>query len=150
MKSLRKKTGILVGTALGLLSSVTPVIHGQTPPDFAPEMNGTNVDELPDDPQQMRTWRCTQEDKAIVVEAKDVPIWKEMVEGERWQCMEELSVIPPNDRKISCEPSEIIGILTIFWLEGKGGKQQMQEWMDRLTEEQGMVCTLEKTTLDWD
>jgi hypothetical protein len=137
---------ITVGTALSFLSFVLQGIQAQIPPEPASEMDGTNIDELPDDPQQMRIWRCTQADKTIVVEAKDVPIWKEMIEGDGWQCTEELSFIPANERKFSCEPSEIIGILTVFWLEGKGGQQQLQDWMDRLNKQQGMICTMDKTS----
>ena len=40
------------------------------------EIDGTNIDDLPNDPQQITTWRCTQRDKKIVVEVKDVDIWQ--------------------------------------------------------------------------
>ena len=150
MKHLTRLTGILVGTSLSFLSFVPPEIQAQIPPEPAPEIDGTNIDALPDNPQQMRTWRCTESDQAIVVEAKDVPIWKEMIEGDGWRCIQELSVIPANDRKFSCDPSEVIGILTVFWLEGKGGKQQMQDWMEQLNKQQGMVCTMGTTNPYWD
>jgi hypothetical protein len=150
MKHFKKLTSILIGTTLGLISFIPQQIQAQTPPAPSPQMDGSNIDELPDNPQQMRTWRCTQLDKSILVEAKDVPIWKEMIEGEGWQCMEDLSAISSDERKLSCDPSEVIGILTIIWLEGKGGKQQMQDWNDQLDQQQGMVCTMDSTSPYWD
>ena len=112
--------------------------------------SGTNIDDLPDDSQQEKTWRCTQTDKAIAVEVKDVQGWKEIIEEEGWQCAQELSVIPDSDRKFTCEPAEIIGILTVIWLQGKGGKQQMQTWMNKLAQSKGMVCQASQTTEYWE
>lgn len=114
------------------------------------ELDGTNIDDLPNMPQQMRTWRCSQGNQAVAVEAKDTSIWQEVIETNGWQCLEQLSVISDNERKFSCEPNEgnFVAIITTIWLEGKEGKQQMQTWMNAL-QSKNMTCTTSMTNQDW-
>ncbi|MGH2414925.1 MAG: hypothetical protein ACRDEA_14795, partial [Microcystaceae cyanobacterium] len=67
-------------------------------------------------------------------------------------CEEEVPVISDNERTFSCEPSSTgeIAIISVFWLEGENGKQQMQTWMDELANSKGgMVCTADKTNPFW-
>lgn len=116
---------------------------------FVP-LKAQNVDDLPNDPQQLRTWQCSQTDKTIAVEAKDVPIWKDLIEGGGWKCDEQVPNIPADKPTFSCEPQEIIGILTVFWLGGKGGKDQMTTWMNELANTNNMTCTLNETNKYWE
>lgn len=111
----------------------------------------TNIDDLPNLPQRMRTWRCSQGNQAIAVEAKDDSLWKEIIETNGWQCSEQLSVIPDNEHQFSCEPTEgdFIAIITTTWLEGKGGQQQMQTWMNAL-QSKDMTCTTSVTNPYWE
>jgi hypothetical protein len=113
------------------------------------EMDANNIDNLPNDLQQMTTWRCNQGNQEIVVEVKDVDIWSKIVEKQGWQCQETLSVIPSGEEKFSCTPSEVIGILSIFWVKGQGGKQQMQAWLNELQEIPGMVCYINPNHKFW-
>ncbi|PSF35043.1 hypothetical protein C7H19_18040 [Aphanothece hegewaldii CCALA 016] len=133
---------LISAMSIGLIS--TPLL-AQVP-------SGTNIDELPDDPQQMKTWRCRQGDRAIVIEAKDVSIstWQGIIETQGWQCVEELSTISDDERTFSCESNNgVINIVTAIWLEGKGGKQQMQTWMNEL-QSKNMTCTADFTNQYWE
>ncbi len=115
-----------------------------------PSPSETNIDDLSDDPQQMRTWRCRQADKAIQIEAKDTSIWQGIIATQGWQCLEQISVIPDDVPKFSCESNgDVINIVTAIWLEGKGSKQQMQTWMNAL-KSKNMTCTVNSTNPYWD
>ncbi len=46
------------------------------------EINSASIDHLPNDPQQMISWRCNQVDKAIAVEIKDVDNWQKMLDSQ--------------------------------------------------------------------
>ena len=72
-----------------------------------------------------------------------------MLKNEGWQCQENLSAIPGDKGKFSCTPKQDIGILTIVWLEGKGGKEQMQACLKELTKNQDMVCYTSRTNQFW-
>ncbi len=139
-----KRLPLLKLLTFGLILTSANYIPGhlaaQIPKQPEMEMDGTNIDNLPNDPQQMTTWLCNQDTKEIVVEVKDVAIWPKMLENEGWQCQETLSAIPVNSEKFYCTPTKDIGILTVFWVKGEGGKEQMQAWLDELRKNQGMVC----------
>ncbi len=136
---------VAIAPLITLLTTFPVVVVAQ---DTIPNPSN-NIDNLPNDPQQLTTWRCTQEDQAIAVEAKDIKGWQEMIEKEGWQCQEELSIIPSGDRQFSCEPEETIGILTVVWLKGTEGKEQMTTWMNKLENQQGMTCTKDETNPFW-
>ncbi len=114
------------------------------------EVDGTNIDDLPGDSQQMKTWRCLQGDKAIAVLAKDSDVWRGIIEPQGWQCDEDIPMVMENDHLFSCEPTANIGLITVIWLQGKGGKSQMQSWMNDLMQQGNLICTLRTTTEDWD
>lgn len=124
-------------------------LNAQTSNQAEVEVDGTNIDNLPNDPQQMTIWRCNQGAKEIVVEVKDVAIWQKILDNEGWQCQETLSVIPSGQEKFSCTPPEIVGILTIFWVKGQGGKEQMQAWLNELSKNQNMVCYINPNHQFW-
>ena len=109
----------------------------------------TNLGDLPNDPQQMLSWKCVNGNKAIAVEVKDVDNWQKMLDSQSWSCQEDLSVIPGESGKFSCTPQEDIGILTVVWLQGEGGNEQMQTWFDSLSKNQKMVCYKTRTNKFW-
>ena len=74
-----KRLPLLKLLTFGLILTSANYIPGhlaaQIPKQPEMEMDGTNIDNLPNDPQQMTTWLCNQDTKEIVVEVKDVAIW---------------------------------------------------------------------------
>ncbi|ACK69312.1 conserved hypothetical protein [Gloeothece citriformis PCC 7424] len=130
MKTLKQ---LILVTGITLLFGGFP-ISAQTPEG--------NLDDLPDDPQQMRTWACNNGDNQIEVEAKDVNYWKPIIETDGWQCNEQIKPIAQSDVKLSCDPYDVIGNLTIVWLNGEQKQQQMQNWMTQLTSQPGMICRM--------
>jgi hypothetical protein len=114
------------------------------------ESDNGSLDDLPDDPNQMTIWTCLQENKKIEVEAQDESTWKEITEKSGWECSQQISNQAGGDIQFSCQPEEgTLGILTFTWLEGKGGKEQMQAWMQELADRPDMNCQM-ATVQPWD
>lgn len=116
--------------------------------DTETEGDSNNIQNLPNNSQQMFSWRCTQGNQTIAVEVKDVDNWQKALKTDAWDCQEDVSMIPGNKGKFSCTPKEDIGILTVVWLQGDKGKQQMQTWFDNLNKN-NMVCYQSKTNKFW-
>jgi hypothetical protein len=114
------------------------------------DVNIPGLDDLPNNRQQMFLWRCSNEDKEIAVEEKDVDNWQKMLALESWSCQQDLSVIPSESGKFSCTPQEDIGIITVYWLKGEGAKKQMLTWFDELSNNQNMVCYQSRSDEFWD
>jgi len=112
----------------------------------AQEIAQANPGELPNNSQQMKSWQCVQGDSMIAVQAKDVNFWQPVIEGEGWKCLEGSVDIAGNDRQFSCEPDETIGILTVTWLKGKAGKQQMESWVEKIEKDQNLSCTVNESS----
>ena len=147
MKQLFQITLISLSlTALNFSGSVKN-IQAQTEIKLHAEINNSNVDDLPNDPQQMLSWRCFKGNKAIAVEVKDVNNWQKMLDNQDWSCKKDLSVIPGESGKISCTPRDDIGILTVYWLQGEGSKEQMQTWLDYWSKD--MACYKAQTNKFW-
>lgn len=142
--------GMALGTALGMVQLLTPALtRSPAQAQGAPRGNGVNINEVPEDPTQMRTWRCTQGDRAIAVEAKDLQ-WRGTIESNGWSCLEELSIIPANRQEFSCEPDEsLLGIITVTWLQGQNAKKTMQAWLNEFSADPALVCTVDKTNPFW-
>lgn len=140
---------IAIGLNIVLFNLIPSVVLAQIVSQSQRQINDTNIDDLPNLPQELRFWRCSAEDKAITVEAKDTSVWQEIIETNGWQCSEQLSVIADNENQFSCEPTEsnLDAIITTTWLEGKGGEQQMQSWMNAF-QSKGMTCTTESSNLE--
>ncbi|ACK66355.1 conserved hypothetical protein [Rippkaea orientalis PCC 8801] len=151
MEKPRLNLKIFIPVLLSIFTALPSLILAQETLPNQPglEDNSTNIDDLSNDPQQLKIWRCSQEEQVIAVEAKDNSIWQEMIEKGGWQCLEALSAIPGGDRKFSCEPQNTLGLVTVFWLEGKGAKQQMSSWMTELENQKGMTCTKDETNPFW-
>jgi hypothetical protein len=121
--------------SLGIAPILPPRTLAQTP----------NLDELPGDVQQLRTWLCQKDKSLIAVEAKDVQNWKSLIDKEAWTCDEQTTNIPIGVNRLSCEPQDNIAIVRIFWLKGTGGEGQLGLWGDSLATE-GMICTTGQVT----
>ncbi|WP_013320424.1 hypothetical protein [Gloeothece verrucosa] len=134
MKTPKKLTLGISLLCLGSLTAITQPLSAQS--------GNTNLDNLPDNSQQMRIWGCSKGESSIEVEAKDVNIWKDMIEGGGWQCNEQIEPIAQSDVMLSCDPYDVIGNLTLVWLNGEQGKQQLQAWMKQLSEQPGMICRI--------
>lgn len=134
MKTLKKLTLFFSLLWVGSITVMSQPLSAQT--------GNTNLDDLPSNPQQLKTWTCINGESNIQVEAKDVNIWKEMIEGSGWQCNEQIEPIAETDTVLSCDPYDVIGNLTVVWIKGEQGKQQLQTWMKQLTQQPGMICTI--------
>ena len=119
-----------------------------------PETGNGNeiIDDLDDDPNPVKIWACLQGNQKIKVEAKDYSDWQETIEGTGWQCSQP-EQIPTNvsgNIKFSCEQQDgTLGILVVTWLEGAGGNEQMQAWMDEIESKPAQACQMGKVK-SWD
>jgi hypothetical protein len=67
-----------------------------------------------------------------------------------WECRQNLSSVPDDSLQFSCESNETpINIITLTWLAGEGGKQQMKTWMAAF-QNRGMTCTTDETNPFWE
>jgi len=108
-----------------------------------------NVDDLPNDATQMKTWYCSQGNQGVLVEVKMVNNWQPIIEGNSGQCVEQLINIPDNVPQFSCESDENqINSITVTWLKGNEAKTQMKNWMTAF-QEQNMICTVDQTNPFW-
>jgi hypothetical protein len=139
MKMLRKLTSLAASTILSLATFTSYPIQAQN----------NNLGDLPNDRQQMKSWKCERADKAIEVEAKNVAIWKETIEEEGWKCQEKVSDTTSKTLQFSCEPNDTIGILTVVWLQGEDANEQMETWIKKLGDRQGISCQMAQTE-PWD
>ncbi|WP_159293279.1 hypothetical protein [Microcystis aeruginosa] len=135
---------MLIGTFL-----ILPIfsVHAQVPSLPPIKQNSPNLGDLPNNPTQQRNWVCNQGDQRIAVAAKEVQGWKELIEKQGWQCGEGNADIPAQTLGFSCEPEQTIGILTVYWLNGSNGQQQLSQWREQLAAQQGMVCTINNVQL---
>jgi hypothetical protein len=87
MKNYRKLTAatITVSSALIGLILLPLSLLAQTPSPPAGS-DSSSPDDLPsaEYPEQLKIWLCQQGDKAVAVQAKDTPIWQEIIEGGGW------------------------------------------------------------------
>ncbi len=132
---------ILLSFALDLLAN--------KPHQLLAETRIKNLGELSNDPDQLTSWNCRNQEDGILVEAKNDKTWKSIIEQKSWTCQEGLSDIPTGALKFSCEPTEdgIISILTVIWLTGKDKNKQMGQWIHQFSDEYNMVCSMAKVEL---
>jgi NADH dehydrogenase FAD-containing subunit len=125
-------------------------LKAQTPSQI-PTIIPADVDDLPNNTDQMKTWSCNQENQQILVEVKMVKNWQEIMEMEtnQWQCQEQLVNIPDNAIQFSCESDEnTINLITVTWIKGNEGKSLMKNWINTF-ENQSMACTVDRTNPFW-
>ena len=108
-----------------------------------------NLGDLSNDPEQLTSWNCRNQEDSILVQVKKDNTWKSIIEQKNWTCQEGLSDIPTGALKFSCEPTEdgIISILTVIWLTGKDQNKQMGQWIHQFSDEYNMVCSMAKVEL---
>jgi hypothetical protein len=150
MKSPLARVSVTILAGVCCLFGVPDSLTAQVPSTPEAESDNGSLDDLPDDPNQMNIWTCLQENKKIEVEAQDESIWKEIIEKSGWECSQQIPNQAGGDIQFSCEPEEgTLGILTFTWLEGEGGKEQMQVWMEELADRPDMNCQM-GTVQPWD
>jgi hypothetical protein len=145
-------TTFVVEIALSSLWATVSLAQLQIPakpqPDFKTP-KPANIDDIPNYPQQMKTWSCSKDSQVALVEVKDVKNWSETISVNGWNCQEKLSAIPDKAPQFSCESNDVpINIITVTWLAGEGGKQQMNTWIDAFQNRQ-MTCTTDTTNPFW-
>ncbi|WP_107668488.1 hypothetical protein [Cyanothece sp. BG0011] len=108
-----------------------------------------NIDNLPNDSDQMITWTCNNQGDTVVVEATEDQIWSSIIESNNWTCQQQLSDIPTGALQFTCEPTEdgSLNILTVTWLSGKDENKQMGQWIHQFAEEYNMMCSMAKVGL---
>jgi hypothetical protein len=129
----------------GVWSNATLIpVKAESPPDIP-----TNVDDLPNNPNQLETWYCNQENQGILVEVKLINNWQDTMKTNQWQCQEQLVNLPDNAPQFSCESDESeINLITITWIKGNEGKSPMKNLISAF-ENQNMVCTIDLTNPFW-
>ncbi len=95
------------------------------------------------------SYTCRQEDNQILVEIKNVKNWKQIIEQDDWTCTENTATKPIGQLTFSCEPQsdDILGIITVTWLNGQDQKRQMGQWMHQFVTDNKMSCSLSTTEI---
>ncbi|MGV2389262.1 MAG UNVERIFIED_CONTAM: hypothetical protein LVR29_16470 [Microcystis novacekii LVE1205-3] len=70
----------------------------------------------------------TEESNALPWLPKEEKGWKELIEKQGWQLVKEIPIYPIKLSSFSCEPEQTLGILTVYWLNGSNGQQQLSQW----------------------
>lgn len=143
MKSPLARVGVTMLAGIGWLVGVPAPLTAQVPSTPETESDNESLDNLPDDPNQMRSWACSQGDKKIEVEAQDESVWTETIKGSEWECSQQVSNLGSGALQFTCEPEEgTVGILTVTWLSGSGGQEQMEAWMKELEARPALGCQM--------
>ncbi|MCT0252478.1 hypothetical protein KQ311_01210 [Synechocystis sp. CS-94] len=155
MKSLLRGVAlsgsILLATGGYGLTASAQVAPGDNIPTVEEALDNPDVDDITDQPDQLITWVCKSGDKTVAVEVKELQNWQETVDPDQtWQCEQNIPVVDPGDSTFSCETNATMGLITVFWLEGEGGKAEMTSWMNNLANNQNMVCTHGQTNPFWE
>lgn len=157
MKIIKKlnpltSASVSILVSVGFLFGLSPSLMAQVPSTPGTESSDGIMVEGDDDLAPVIVWTCLQGDKEIKVDAKDYSGWQETIERTGWQCSqpEQIPSDVSGEIKFSCEPQDgTLGILVVTWLEGEGGKEQMQAWMEELESKPAQACHMKKVEL-WD
>ena len=154
IKTLNQLTSVSITVLLsiGYLLSLAPSLTAQVPSTPETETDNGSLDDLSDDPNLMTVWACLQGDKKIKVDVQNYNGWQETIEREGWKCSqpEQIPTQASDAIQFSFEPQEgTIGILSFTWLEGEGGKEQMQAWKEEIESKPGQGCQMEQVE-PWD
>jgi hypothetical protein len=147
MKTLNQLTGVSVTwlVSMSCLFGVAPSLTAQVPSTPDTDSDSGSIDDLSDDPNQMTIWTCRQGDKKIEVEAQKYSAWQKKIEEEGWECSQpqQFPDQVSGATQFNCEPEEgTLGILTVTWLEGEGGNEQMQAWMEEIESKPDQGCQM--------
>lgn len=147
---MKFKFSISVGIMISLIFFPLNLL-AQSSFQLVAESNPSSLDDLPDDPEQMMIWKCSDQDSSILVEAKNDNIWKSVIDPNNWNCQPGLSDTSEGNLKFTCEPTEesMISLVTVTWLTGNDQTRQMGQWLHELADEHNMICSMAKVEL-WD
>lgn len=147
---MKFKSSISLGIIVSLIFFPLNLL-AQSSWQLVAESNPSNLDDLPDDPEQMMSWKCSDQDSSILIEAKDDNIWKSIIDPNSWNCQPGLSDTSKGNLKFTCEPTQegMISLVTITWLTGNDQTRQMGQWLHELADEHNMICSMAKVEL-WD
>jgi hypothetical protein len=127
------------------------VAPGDQVPQASDALKQPNIDDVRNDPNQLTTWVCNSGDKMVAVEVKDISFWNNLTEeSKNWQCNQKLADISAGKKTFSCEPTETMGLISVYWLQGEGSQDQINTWMNALANKYNMVCTTSKTNKVWE
>lgn len=133
------------------LTASAQVAPGDSVPSAADALMEKDVDDITDQPDQLVTWVCKNGDKTVAVEVKELEDWQGAInQDQTWECEQNLPSIEPGDSTFSCETTATMGLITVFWLEGEGGKAEMTSWMNNLANDRNMVCTHGQSNPFWE
>lgn len=144
--------GVSVLASIGCSLSLAPSVLAQVPSTPATESDNGIIIDGDDNPNPVTIWSCLQGDKKIKVDAKNYSDWQEIIEGTGWKCSqpEQIPVDVGGDLRFNCEPQDgALGILIVTWMEGAGGQEQMQAWMDEIESQPSQSCQMGKVE-SWD
>jgi len=120
-------------------------------PNAQDSLKNPQLDDITNTPNQLTTWVCNNGNKQIAVETKEITFWNQLTEANKnWKCSQNIPTIPDKKRSFSCEPSDTMGLISVYWLKGKEGKTTMQGWMDSLANKYNLVCTRTETNVYWE
>ncbi|MEB3311382.1 MAG: hypothetical protein VKJ02_14235 [Snowella sp.] len=136
-------------------NGMPPVPNLPTPQDRVPNaqdvLRNQNLDDITNDPQQLKTWLCRSGSQQIAVEIKEIAFWNQLTEANKnWKCTQTIPTIPDKTRSFSCEPTDTMGLISVYWLKGDQGKETMKGWMNTLANQYNMVCTRTQTNSFWE
>ncbi len=147
IKTVNQLTSISVSVlvTIGCMLSLTPSLTAQVPSTPETESDNGSLDDLSNDPNRLTIWTCLQGDKKIKVDAENYSGWQDTIEGDGWECSqpEQIPDSVSGANQFTCEPQDgTIGLLSITWLEGTGGKEQIQAWMKEIESKPGQGCQM--------
>ncbi len=124
---------------------------GDQIPNAQDSLKNSQLDDITNTPTQLTTWVCNNGDRQIAVETKEISFWNQLTAANKdWKCAQNIPTIPDKKRSFSCEPNDAMGLISVYWLQGKGGKTTMSGWMDSLANKYNMVCTRTETNVYWE
>lgn len=127
------------------------VAPGDQIPAVQPTLQQPGLDNVDNDSTQLLTWVCRYQDKEIAVAAKDIKGLQQLMNANAdWQCAQNIPMIPDNSLSFSCESSETLNLLTVYWIKGTGKTSYMKDWMNALANNRKMVCTVRNSNLFWE
>jgi len=127
-----------------------PSLQNQIP-NAQDSLKNPQLDDITNTPTQLTTWVCNNGDRQIAVETKEISFWNQLTAANKdWKCAQNIPTIPDKKRSFSCEPNDAMGLISVYWLQGKGGKTTMSGWMDSLANKYDMVCTRTETNVYWE
>lgn len=126
-------------------------LPGDQIPNAQDSLKSPQLDDITNTPTQLTTWVCNNGDRQVAVETKEISFWNQLTEANKdWKCAQNIPTIPDKKRSFSCEPNDTMGLISVYWLQGKGGKTTMSGWMDSLANKHNMVCTRTETNVYWE